>query len=301
MANDNGRVLSPAALWIVRLGLLATVVGGGWFLFFKKDAPPAPQNPAAQQQQLQQVQAPSENAQTIVGRVRIGGSTGGGTISSAVGPAIRAKYKGVIVTPVPQIHGSSAGIKAVSDGTLDMAISSRLLTEHEKSAGLKEAFLASVPIALVTGKGSPITDVTTEQLRQLLTATPTQINGQDVRLLVRQGSGTTDSLAAAMQVQVGSGATVEVIPDSKTEMIRRAQVGSGSAKIGYAILPHVDRQQSAQILSVDGVLPQDPGYPLYLTLSLVYRDDTPANQAVASFIQSAEGQVVVQSAMAAAQ
>lgn len=67
-----------------------------------------------------------------------------------------------------QMTDSSAGIRALLDGTCDLAMSSRELTSEE-AAQIDATVIAMDGIAVIVSKDNPTTDVTSEQVRQVFT------------------------------------------------------------------------------------------------------------------------------------
>lgn len=72
-----------------------------------------------------------------------------------------------------QAQGSSQGIKAATDGTYDIGMSSRELKDEEKSA-LDEHTIALDGIAVIVNKANPVTDLASEKLTAIYTGTATK-------------------------------------------------------------------------------------------------------------------------------
>ena len=75
-----------------------------------------------------------------------------------------------------QITDSSAGLKTVAGGTCDIGMSSRNLTPEE-SAELKDTVIAMDGIAVIVSKDNPVTDLTSEQVRQVFVGEITDWDG----------------------------------------------------------------------------------------------------------------------------
>ncbi|MEC5292028.1 PstS family phosphate ABC transporter substrate-binding protein, partial [Aurantimonas sp. C2-3-R2] len=64
--------------------------------------------------------------------------------------------------------GSTGGIKALLAGAVDIAVSSRALTDEERAAGATSNLYARTPLAVVTSPNAPIEDITTGELEAIL-------------------------------------------------------------------------------------------------------------------------------------
>ncbi len=67
--------------------------------------------------------------------------------------------------------GSSAGIEAVSAGTSDIGTSSRDLKDEEQGNGLVDTPVAFDGIAVIVNPANPVSELTTEQLREIFSGT----------------------------------------------------------------------------------------------------------------------------------
>lgn len=72
-----------------------------------------------------------------------------------------------------QAQGSSQGIKAATDGSYDIGMSSRELKDEEKSA-LNEHTIALDGIAVILNKNNPVDDLTSENITAVYTGTKTK-------------------------------------------------------------------------------------------------------------------------------
>ena len=99
--------------------------------------------------------------------VSTNGSTSMEEVIGALGEQFQADNEGVQFTYDPT--GSGTGITAVSEGRCDIGLSSRALTDEEKSSGLKETILALDGIAVIVNNENTLTGMTSEQVTKVFT------------------------------------------------------------------------------------------------------------------------------------
>ena len=107
----------------------------------------------------EETEAPAEEAPAqeeanadLSGSISMAGSTSMEKLANAVAESFMAKYPGVTVTA--EFTGSSAGIEAVTAGSVDIGNSSRALKDEEKAAGVVENIVAIDGIAVEIGRAS---------------------------------------------------------------------------------------------------------------------------------------------------
>jgi phosphate transport system substrate-binding protein len=101
--------------------------------------------------------------QTVSGNLSISGSTSAAPVLEELAEAYMAYHPEVIVDI--QQTGSSAGILGAIEGTCQIGMTSRSLTQEEKSQGLTEYPLALDGIAVIVHPENQIEDLTRDQLR----------------------------------------------------------------------------------------------------------------------------------------
>lgn len=244
------------------------------------------------------------------------GSSSSGTKVSVVGSTTVAepmeklaeKYKEVQpeVTVEVQGNGSSAGIKAVADGTADIGMSSRELSESEQSLGLTETVMAHDGIAIVVNPANGVSDLTMAQVKDIYEGKITnwsQVGGvdQDIIVVTREaGSGTRSAIEEIVGLQDSDKASTIVdtaLVGEGTGSIM-ATVASKEAAIGYISLGYMD--DTVKAVAIDGTMPSEEtvkageykiSRPL---LVLTKADNTDENvQNFVNYIVSEEGQEVV--------
>ena len=200
--------------------------------------------------------AATEPAATeLSGNVNVNGSTSMGDVIAALtegfneaNPDVTINYTG---------SGSGAGITGVLDGTCDLGLSSRALTDDEKSQGAVENIIALAGVAVVVNPENTVTDLTTEQIAQIFTGEITnwsELGGADAEIAVfgrENGSGTRSAFEEIVGVEDACVYTNEY--SSTGDVI--GNVASNPNAIGYASLSAVDETVTA--VNVNGVAPSE--------------------------------------------
>ncbi len=199
--------------------------------------------------------APTQAAEELSGNVNVNGSTSMGDVIAALtegfneaNPDVTINYTG---------SGSGAGITGVLDGTCDLGLSSRALTDDEKSQGAVENIIALDGVAVVVNPENTVTDLTTEQIAQIFTGEITnwsELGGADAEIAVfgrENGSGTRSAFEEIVGVEDACVYTNEY--SSTGDVI--GNVASNPNAIGYASLSAVDETVTA--VQVNGVAPSE--------------------------------------------
>ena len=194
-------------------------------------------------------------AAELSGNVNVNGSTSMGDVIAALtegfneaNPDGTINYTG---------SGSGAGITGVLDGTCDLGLSSRALTDDEKSQGAVENIIALDGVAVVVNPENTVTDLTTEQIAQIFTGEITnwsELGGADAEIAVfgrENGSGTRSAFEEIVGVEDACVYTNEY--SSTGDVI--GNVASNPNAIGYASLSAVDETVTA--VNVNGVAPSE--------------------------------------------
>ena len=199
--------------------------------------------------------APTQAAEELSGNVNVNGSTSMGDVIAALtegfneaNPDVTINYTG---------SGSGAGITGVLDGTCDLGLSSRALTDDEKSQGAVENIIALDGVAVVVNPENTVADLTTEQIAQIFTGEITnwsELGGADAEIAVfgrENGSGTRSAFEEIVGVEDACVYTNEY--SSTGDVI--GNVASNPNAIGYASLSAVDETVAA--VNVNGVAPSE--------------------------------------------
>lgn len=197
-------------------------------------------------------EAVAEEANTnISGSISMAGSTSMEKLANAVAESFMAKYPDVTVTA--EFTGSSAGIEAVTAGSVDIGNSSRALKDEEKAAGVVENIVAIDGIAVVVDSANTVDNLTKDQLISIYTGETknwSELGGEDAPIVVvgrEAGSGTRGAFEELVGVEDACAYASEL--DSTGAVI--AKVASTPGAIGYASLDAVDGTVTA--VALEGV------------------------------------------------
>ncbi len=318
---------------IVYILLLTILGGGGWYAYRsglldsflnRGNVPSVPsQIPAAQPQaptapNLPQAKAPNPpagpvNLDTSLPNPAVLQMDGSVTMIRIVlalksgysqrNPAIPITY-GI---PDGKPNGSNAGLKALMEGRIQIAASSRPLNASEVQAGLQAIPVAKDALAVAVGVNNPYKGgLTLQQLADIFQGRITnwsQVGGPDrrIRVLNRAPQSGTYSVFQEL-VLLGLPFAPDNPPyfttateDATTPLLRAL----GEDGITYSTVDQVQNQQTVRMVPIDGQMPtreaiQSGRYPLARNVFLVVPPKT--SPVVADFINYAlsdQGQQII--------
>lgn len=182
----------------------------------------------------------TENSDTenknLKGNLTMVGSTSMEKLANAASEAFMIKYPSVMVNA--EFIGSSAGVEAVLAGTTDIGNASRNLKESEISSGAVENIVAIDGIAVIIDKSNSVTNLSTDQLKQIYTGSVnnwSQIGGSDLPIVVigrESGSGTRSAFEEILEIEDQAEYSNEI---NSTGGVM-AKVASTPGAIGYVSL-----------------------------------------------------------------
>jgi phosphate transport system substrate-binding protein len=203
-------------------------------------------------------------------------------------------------------NGSNAGLKALMEGRIQLAASSRPLNATEVQAGLQAIPVAKDALAVAVGVNNPYKGgLTLQQLADIFQGRITnwsQVGGPDrrIRVLNRAPQSGTYSVFQEL-VLLGSpfapdGPNFITAKEDATTPLLRAL---GEDGITYSTVDQVQNQQTVRIVPIDGQMPtreaiQRGSYPLARNVFLVAPQRT--SPVVADFINYAlsdQGQQII--------
>lgn len=169
--------------------------------------------------------------------------------------------------------GSSAGIEAVSNGTADIASSSRDLNADEQDLGLTPIVIAHDGIAVIVNEDNPVDNLSVEQLRDIYSGKIDnwkEVGGEDLKIQVinrDEASGTREAFRTIVMDGASFDRRSAVL--SGTGQVRDV-VSRSRGAIGYISLGFVESKYastSVKPLSVNHVEPSEKtvssgGYPI---------------------------------------
>lgn len=189
----------------------------------------------------------------LSGSVTMAGSTSMEKLANAAAESFMAANPGVTVTA--EFTGSSAGVEAVTAGSVDIGNASRELKDSEKEAGVVENIVAIDGIAVVVDPANTVAGLTKQQLTDIYTGAVknwSEVGGEDSVIIVvgrEAGSGTRGAFEELLEVEDACVYANEL--DSTGAVM--AKVASTPGAIGYVSLDVID--DSVIAVALDGVEP----------------------------------------------
>ena len=172
------------------------------------------------------------SASTLSGAVATNGSTSMEEVMGVLTEQFTNDNPDVSVTYDPT--GSGTGIEAAANGTADIGLSSRALTEEETASGLVGTEVALDGIAVIVNADSPVADLSVEQIAQIFTGEITDWSevggdageiaciGREANSGTRDGfesiTGTKDACVLSQELN-STGAVIQAVassPDRKS-------------------------------------------------------------------------------------
>lgn len=222
----------------------------------------------------------------LSGTVATGGSTSMQSLMSMLQEDFMDKNGNVTVTYDPT--GSGAGITGVSDGSLDIGLASRALSDEEAET-LEAITVCLDGIAVVVNNANPIADLSIEQLAAIFSGEITnwnEVGGSDGRIVVigrEAGSGTRDGFESIVGVEDVCVYDQELTATGAVT----AAVAANENAIGYASLSAVDDSVSA--ITVEGVActeeaVKDGSYKIQRPFNFIIPQNAELSDTVQAFI-----------------
>lgn len=220
------------------------------------------------------------------------------------------KYKEINPNVVVEVQGvgSSAGVKAATEGTADIGMSSREIKEEEKRDNLEVTTIAYDGIAVVLNPANGVTDLTAQNVKDIFEGTVTnwsEVGGadQDIIVVTREdGSGTRGAFEELLGLQkeidgkkVSSISQGALVAEGNGTI--KATVASKEGAIGFVSLGFID--ETVKAISIDGVVPtvdtvKGGEYSISRPLLIMTnKEGTEATKQFVEFILGDEGQEIV--------
>ena len=209
------------------------------------------------------------------------------------------------ITVLPSI-GSSGGIKALLAGAIQIAVSSRPLSEAESRAGAVAVEYGRTPFVFATAASSKVTGITTQNLLDFYAGKVDQWpDGSKVRLVLRpigdSDNDTIKSLSPAMREAMSAAERRKGMVFTVTDQETASSIENITGAMGPSTLALLlSEKRTLKALALDGVVPgaqtiANGSYPLYKPLLMVSGPKTPPEaQAFITFVRSAAGREILQ-------
>lgn len=234
----------------------------------------------------------------LTGQITFAGSTTVQPLADKLREAFNLIHPGVTLQIAA--GGSTVGIKAIHDGTVDIGMASRRLKPDE-AEGIEQHQIAVDVIAAVVNDANPVEGLTLEELRDIYLGEITnwrEVGGEDspITVIVRdKNSGTRGAFDDI--VLSGEEPTAPGLKKALTAGDVAAGVLDDTGAIGYVGFGNLE--PGLRALSIDDVLPSEENarsgdYPLVRPLLLLTGPLTqPLAHEFITYALSAEGQGVV--------
>jgi len=232
------------------------------------------------------------------GRVTFAGSTTLQPLAHELGQIFQERHPGVEMDIAA--GGSTVGIQAIHDGTVDIGMASRSL-KPEEAEGIAQHQAAVDVIAMVVYKSNPVEDITLEQLRDIYLgqiANWSEVGGEDqpITVVVRgKNSGTRGAFdEIVLDGQEPSSPNLQTAVAASDVA---AMVSEDRNAIGYLGFGHFELD--IKVIAIDNVLPseetaKDGSYPVVRPLLFLTGPLTqPLADTFVEFALSDEGQQIV--------
>ena len=193
------------------------------------------------------------SASTLSGAVATNGSTSMEEVMGVLTEQFKIDNPDVTVTYDPT--GSGTGIEAAANGTADIGLSSRALTDEEVASGLVGTEVALDGIAVIVNANSPVADLSVEQIAQIFTGKITdwsEVGGDagEIACIGREAnSGTRDGFESITGTKDACKLDQEL---TSTGGVIEAVAGNPNA-IGYASFSAVEGKNTVKAVTVGGV------------------------------------------------
>lgn len=163
--------------------------------------------------------------------------------------------------------GSLFGLAQVHSGTVDLALS-----DVAPPPGLWSQAVARLPVAVIAHPGSGLQEISRSDLRAILEGAVTNwatLGGRPWPLVLFFRTAPSGLRAAVLQGFFGSGVPLvrSVNALSNGDVLVGVRETPGGIGLTEGVLPG----EAALLLKVEGKLPGEPGYPLWITAYAVLR------------------------------
>ena len=194
----------------------------------------------------------NKKTEELTGNIQLAGSTSMEEMCVAIGETFMEEEPGIAVSA--EYIGSTAGMEALLEGTVDIGTSSRNLTQEELEKGAVENIVARDGIAVILNKEvTGIENLTSDELRDIFcgrTANWNELGGPDMPVVVtghEAGSGTRGAFEEILKLEDACKYANEL--DSTGAVM--AKVASTPGAIGYVSLDVID--DTVKLLTLNGV------------------------------------------------
>lgn len=211
--------------------------------------------------------------------IRIGGTGSALGSMKQLARLYEKKHPGIRIRILPSL-GSTAGIKAVIGGGIDLALASRPLTESERQQGAVEVEYARSPFMFISNARSIKKNITIRELEGIYTDPASRWpDGSRIRLILRPEKDIDTQLVRSLSpgmeqamktVHARPGMIMAITDQESTDVIMKTPGAFGCATLSEII----SEKRTVNILALNGVRPDvkniaNGTYPLSKSFYLV--------------------------------
>ena len=238
--------------------------------------------------------------------IKIGGTGGALANMQALGEAYAAAQPGTKVTVLPSL-GSSGGIKAMLAGVIQIAVTSRSLTDTEIDAGAKQIAYGRTPFVFATASTGTHTSsgLSLQELVDIYAGKSVHWpDGTRIRLVMRPIGDSDSEMIKSMSPAMGAALSAAETRKGMAFAVTDQDAAENLEKIPGALGPStlaqiLSEERALKALALDGVEPgattiADGRYPYYKELFMVTGSEpSPAVRQFMAFVRSAAGRDIL--------
>lgn len=249
--------------------------------------------------------APLQAARADDNVIRLGGTGMALAAMQQLGASLTAAEPSIRVEMLPSL-GTPGGLRALSEGAIDLAVAGRSLKPEEKAKGLTEAGCLTTALVFVSSHPAPGGLRTADLPRIYADPSPVWPDGQPLKLLMRSRAGVENAyLTAAVPAMAAaiekafthSGVPVATTDQENADLALRT---AGSFTVMTLLQMRAERLD-LRVLPLDGVAAStetlaNGSYPFSVRVCIVLPDRAkPAATKFAAQFQSASGHALIRS------
>ena len=237
--------------------------------------------------------------------LRIGGTGAALGTMRLLAQAYAQSHPDARITVLPSM-GSGGGIKALLADAVQIAVSSRPLTNAESSAGAVAVEYGNTPFVFATAATNAATNVTTQNLIDFYSGKVSQWpDGAKVRLVLRPIGDSDSETIKAMSPAMRDAKTAAELRKGMVFTVTDQETATALEKLSGALGPStlallLSEKRALKALALNGVEPSAQAiasgrYPLSKQLLIITGPKSPAEaQTFVAFVLSAAAQQILQ-------
>jgi phosphate transport system substrate-binding protein len=237
--------------------------------------------------------------------LKIGGTGAALATMQLMAQAYAKSHPETKITVLPSL-GSGGGIKAVLSGAIQLAVSSRPLTDAEGRLGAVAVPYGRTPFVFATSTRTAVSSLTTRELVDIYAGRTDQWkDGQKIRLVLRPVGDTDSEMIKSISPEMREAKTAaeqrKGLPFAVTDQEAADAIEKLPGALGPSTLTQIlSERRQLKALRLNAIEPNaksiaDGSYPLHKELSLVTGPKSPSSvQQFVAFVQSAAGREILQ-------